>query len=93
LKIQLPKGGEVEAMDIDFETVKEDWNEYKLEDGTILKFKTIVSSVIRTEDYDPMTGDPIYHIRSTNVMRVRVPNELKRLPGAKKPGVEGVEVG
>lgn len=93
MKIQLPKGGEVEAMDIDFETVKEDWNEYKLEDGTILKFKTIVSSVIRTEDYDPMTGDPIYHIRSTNVMRVRVPNELKRLPGAKKPGVEGVEVG
>jgi len=81
-------------MDVDFETMKEDWNEYKLEDGTVLKFKTIVSSIIRTEDYDPMTGDPVYHVRSTNILRVKVPKEMKRLPAsAKKPSAEGVEVG
>ncbi len=96
LKVRLPNGREVEAMDVDFETVKEDWNEYKLEDGTILKFKTVVSSIIRTEDYDPMTGDPVYHIRSTNILRANVPEEMKRLPGgAGKPGEkeEGMEVG
>ncbi|MCD6210662.1 MAG: hypothetical protein OCU20_03160 [Methanophagales archaeon] len=92
LKVRLPDGREIEAMDVDFETVKEDWNEYKLEDGTILKFKTIVSSIVRTEEYDPMTGDPVYHVRSTNVLRVKVPEELKRLPGARKSDVEGVEV-
>ncbi|MFZ2070427.1 MAG: hypothetical protein WAV32_02250 [Halobacteriota archaeon] len=93
MKVRLPKGGEIEAMDIDFDTIKEDWNEYKLEDGTILKFKTIISSVIRTEEYDPMTGDPVYHIRSTNVLRVKVPKELKRLSGSTwKPDAEGVEV-
>jgi len=92
LKVRLPDGREIEAMDVDFETVKEDWNEYKLEDGTILKFKTIVSSIVRTEEYDPMTGDPVYHVRSTNVLRVKVPEELKRLPGARKPEAEGVEV-
>ncbi len=96
LKVRLPNGREVEAMDVDFETVKEDWNEYKLEDGTVLKFKTVVSSIIRTEDYDPMTGDPVYHIRSTNILRANVAEEMKRLPGgAGKPGEkeEGVEVG
>jgi len=90
--VRLPDGREIEAMDVDFETVKEDWNEYKLEDGTILKFKTIVSSIVRTEEYDPMTGDPVYHVRSTNVLRVKVPEELKRLPGARKSEAEGVEV-
>ncbi len=92
VKVRLPKGGEVEAEDVDFDTIKEDWNEYKLEDGTTLKFKTIISSVIRTAEYDPMTGDPVYHIRSTNVLRVKVPKELKRFPIAKRPDVEGVEV-
>lgn len=94
VKVRLPNGREIEAMDVDFETIKEDWNEYKLEDGTVLKFKTIVSSIIRTEDYDPMTGDPVYHVRSTNILRVKVPEELKRLPAAAKPGEKGgVEVG
>ena len=92
MKVRLPDGREIEAIDVDFETVKEDWNEYKLEDGTILKFKTIVSSIVRTEEYDPMTGDPVYHVRSTNVLRVKVPEELKRLPGARKSEAEGVEV-
>ena len=91
--MRLPNGREIEAMDVDFETIKEDWNEYKLEDGTVLKFKTIVSSIIRTADYDPMTGDPVYHVRSTNILRVKVPEEMKRLPVTRKPGGEGVEVG
>jgi len=45
LKVRLPNGREVEATDVDFETVKENWNEYKLEDGTILKFKTFARSM------------------------------------------------
>jgi len=95
LKVRLPNGRELGAMDVDFETIKEDWNEYTLEDGTVLKFKTVVSSIIRTEDYDPMTGDPVYHVRSTNILRVKVLPEMKRLPEARKPGKagEGVEVG
>ena len=97
MRVRLPNGTEVEAMNVDFETVKEDWNEYKLKDGTILKFKTVVSNVIRTENYDPMTGDPVYHVRSTNILRVNVPSELKRLPASssRKAGEadEGVEVG
>jgi hypothetical protein len=95
MKVRLPNGSEVEATNVDFETLNEDWNEYKLEDGTVLKFKTVVSSIIRTENYDPMTGDPVYHVRSTNILRVKVPEELKQLPASRKPSDEeaGMEVG
>jgi hypothetical protein len=95
MKVRLPNGSEVEATNVDFETMQEDWNEYKLEDGTVLRFKTVVSSIIRTENYDPMTGDPVYHVRSTNILRVKVPDELKRLPASRKSSEEGegVEVG
>ncbi len=95
MKVRLPNGSEVEATNVDFETMQEDWNEYKLEDGTVLRFKTVVSSIIRTENYDPMTGDPVYHVRSTNILRVKVPDELKRLPASRKSSGEGegVEVG
>ena len=95
MKVRLPNGSEVEATNVDFETLNEEWNEYKLEDGTVLKFKTVVSSIIRTENYDPMTGDPVYHVRSTNILRVKVPDELKQLPASRKPGNEdeAMEVG
>lgn len=95
MKVRLPNGSEVEATNVDFETMQEDWNEYKLDDGTVLRFKTVVSSIIRTENYDPMTGDPVYHVRSTNILRVKVPDELKRLPASRKSSEEGegVEVG
>ena len=95
MKVRLPNGSEVEATNVDFETMHEDWSEYKLDDGTVMKFKTVISSIIRTENYDPMTGDPVYHVRSTNILRVKVPDELKRLPASRKPNEvgEGVEVG
>ena len=95
MKVRLPNGSEVEATNVDFETINEEWNEYKLEDGTVLKFKTVVSSIIRTENFDPMTGDPVYHVRSTNILRVKVPDELKQLPASRKSNdeTEGMEVG
>ena len=91
-KITLPDGREVEATDVDFKSIKEVWNEYELEDGSVLKFKTIVSRVVRTEDYDLMTGDPVYQIHSTNISRVKVPEEMKYIPKKQSKRVEGVEV-
>lgn len=91
MKIALPDGRKIEATNVDFKTEKEGWNEYMLVDGSVLKFKTVITSVIRTEDYDPMTGDPVYIIQSTNISRVIVPEKM-RLTSTKKERVEGVEV-
>jgi hypothetical protein len=67
--------------DVDFDVVGEDWNTYRLKDGTILKVKLVLAGVIRLKNkYDPL-GNPVYMIKSTNVVRVMdVPDALKRKP-------------
>ncbi|MFH1328765.1 MAG: hypothetical protein ABIH76_08010 [Candidatus Bathyarchaeota archaeon] len=71
---QIPKG-----VDLDFETIREDWNEYKLADGTTLKVKIVLTGVQRLEQQYTPTGDPVYVVASQNVVRaVNVPPELKR---------------
>lgn len=90
MKISLPDGRKIEATDVDFRTKKEDWNEYTLVDGSVLKFKTIVTSIIRTEDHD-QTGKPVYLVRSTNVTRVKVSDKV-RLTSTKEKKVDGMEV-
>ena len=65
------QGREVEATEVDFLTRKEDWNEYQLSDGKILRLKTVVSDVYRIEEEVDQEGIPVYQIRSTNVVRVK----------------------
>ena len=75
-KIDLSEGEEV-----DFENEKEQWNAYKLSDGTTLKVKLVLVNVVRSRDqYDPL-GNPIYGITSQNIIKVsNVPEKLKRKP-------------
>ena len=75
-KIDLSEGEEV-----DFENAKEEWNIYKLADGTTLKIKLVLVNVVRSRDkYDPL-GNPIYGITSQNIVKtLNVPEKLKRKP-------------
>jgi len=75
-KIDLSEGEEV-----DFENEKEEWNVYKLSDGSTLKVKLVLVNVARSRDkYDPL-GNPIYGITSQNIVKVlNVPEKLKRKP-------------
>lgn len=77
IKIKRPNGKIVEAEDIDFKPIKEDWNVYELEDGRILKIKVVVARVLRTEEKDTFTGEPIYIVRSQNVLTVVPPKKIK----------------
>lgn len=63
---------------VDFKTVKEEWNEYALSDGTILKVKVVLVGVVRLNQNDPMTGNPIYSISHNLVVSANSPNKLKR---------------
>jgi len=75
-KIDLSEGEEV-----DFKNEKEEWNVYKLADGTTLKVKLVLVNVVRSGDkYDPL-GNPIYGITSQNIVKVlNVPEKRKRKP-------------
>jgi len=70
-----------EGEEVDFENEKEEWNAYKLADGSALKVKLVLVNVVRSRDkYDPL-GNPIYGITSQNIVKVlNVPEKFKRKP-------------
>jgi len=70
-EITFPDGITRKVEEIDFEIVKEDWNEYQLIDGTYMKLKTIVQKILWVLDDEgnrqfTMDGDPYLLVRSTN---------------------------
>ena len=62
------QGRQVEGESVDFLTRKEDFNEYQLTDGKILKIKMVVTRIIRLEEEKAPDGNPIYLIQSQNVV-------------------------
>jgi hypothetical protein len=54
------------------------WNDYLLSDGTALKMKTIVSEVWRIVGEYDNEGNPIYFVRSTNILNINAPDELRK---------------
>ena len=62
------QGRQVEGKAVEFLTRKEDFNEYQLTDGTILKIKMVATRIIRLEEEKAPDGKPIYLIQSQNVV-------------------------
>lgn len=82
-----PKGEFIRAKNLKFKVIKEDWNEYELEDGTILRAKLVAVKMVR--GIDPKTGDilyledrgePLYNIRHQVVVTAEVPKSLLKEP-------------
>ena len=74
------QGREVDATEVEFQTRKEDWNEYQLMDGTVIKMKLVVSEIFRIEGVYDNEGNPAYQIKSANLPVVKSPDALKRKP-------------
>lgn len=67
-----------DAESVDVDEAKENWNEYRLADGSTLRLKQVVTEIWRIEGaYDP-EGNPMYAIKSAGVMTVNAPPELKK---------------
>jgi len=71
------QGRKVLGQEIEFEIEKEAWNIYKLADGTSLKVKTVVATIVRLNEYNPL-GDPFYLLNATNAVIADVPENLKK---------------
>ena len=77
-KVKLADGRELDAVELGFQTGGEHWNEYMLDDGSVVKIKLVVTNVVRLEgEYDP-NGLPVYLAQSTNVMAVSAPDNLRK---------------
>jgi len=71
--------GEVEV--VEFEAEEFPWVTIKLKDGSVLRFKVVVTGVLRAGN-DPNTGVPIYMVQTQGIVQmVRVPRELIKRPG------------
>ncbi|PIU59826.1 hypothetical protein COS86_02175 [Candidatus Bathyarchaeota archaeon CG07_land_8_20_14_0_80_47_9] len=58
----------LEKIEVGYTPYLEDWNVYRLPDGTKLKIKLVVSAIYRIpKQYDPF-GYPIYFVNSTNAI-------------------------
>ena len=55
---------------------REQFNEYILEDGAVLKLKSVASEVLRVSDAWDRDGNPVYFIKSQNVLAVSAPESL-----------------
>jgi len=74
VRVKGSKGEYVEAEQLKFDAIREDWNIYRLEDGKILKVKLVVTEVYKLDEIDETTGRNNYLIRSTNVISIEEPD-------------------
>ena len=77
VKIPTGDGKLLEGEEVDFKPEAEPWCIYRLEDGHTVRFKAVVTQVIKTDQRDE-TGNPVYVIRSSNVLSVSPPETYKK---------------
>jgi len=71
-------GREVDAELIDVNQTSEKWNEYLLDDGSVVRIKLVLKKVYRIAgQYDP-EGNPVYVVESQNILSTNSPDHLKR---------------
>ena len=71
--ITLPNGKVAPCKQIDFEVIKENWNEYKTSSGVIVKLKSVVGKMFLVIDEKGdivglPEGEPNIIVRSTNLL-------------------------
>ena len=72
---------EFDAIEIPFQTGAEHWNEYLLNDGSVLKMKQVATQIFRLEGEYDGEGNPRYIVKSTNVLSVSASDDLMRKKG------------
>jgi hypothetical protein len=74
-KVELKIGDKsIEATLVDFETLREEHNSYKLSDGSTIRMKTVVANVIRTEEFTPPASLSTLSIHRTWLSRMYLSN-------------------
>ncbi len=72
------QGKEVDATEVEFQIRKEDWNEYQLMDGSAIKIKMVVGRVLRVQGEYDNEGNPVYVVKSQNMLMVNSPDTLRK---------------
>lgn len=78
-RIKLFFNGEwVEASWVDITQQTEQWNEYLLADGSVIRVKTVVTKIYRAEGKYDDEGNPLYITRSMGICATHSPDSLRK---------------
>jgi len=58
------------ATDMKFSIVYEEWNEYVLKDGTVVRIKSTAVEIARSTKFD-RNGDPIYVVNTSQILGLK----------------------
>ncbi len=64
---------------VEFRTKNEPWIKYKLEDGTVLFSRLVVTKIYKTDQYDP-AGQPVYAWASQNLVSTVCKPDVRGTP-------------
>lgn len=73
-----PGGPSKDAELVDVQQSSEQWNQYLLGDGSVIRLKVVVTEVWRILDEYDQEGNPAYVVRSRNVLTITAPDELRK---------------
>jgi len=88
--IRTPDGTDHEITEVDFEAPEEPWITYKLSDGTVVKFRTMMMSIARSDKFDEH-GRPYYFTNSQNQMRTYPSKDVMGKPSPVKISTKPTE--
>ena len=71
---------QVDATEMGFQTGGEHWNEYLVQDGSVIRLKPVVTEILRIDgEYDP-EGNPVYVVKSASVVPVLASDKARKPP-------------
>ena len=70
------QGRDIEADLINISSSDDDWSDFTLEDGTVIKIKTILTKVLRATTEKTEIGEPLYILQMTQITTTEVNPEL-----------------
>ncbi|MFQ5998492.1 MAG: hypothetical protein ACE5KO_04220 [Candidatus Bathyarchaeia archaeon] len=62
--------------DLHYETIKENWNRYRLRNETVISLKLALVKISRTGKFDNK-GEPIYLVNTQPLMKANLPKSLR----------------
>lgn len=77
-RIEIPGRGPTDVTEVGFRSSGEHWNEYLADDGSVIRLKVVVTEILRIDGEYDQEGNPGYIVKSTNVVAVSAPEELRR---------------
>lgn len=74
-------GVEIPGVSVGFKSGSENWSDYLLDDGSVIKLKPVVMEIVRLDGRFEPDGTPAYAVKAQNVVATSAPDNLRKRPG------------